>query len=263
VELSGAWLGGKVVQVRSYRAKASGEASKFLGLRIMSRGATAESKPEEMGDSGEVPWEKLADWPDMAYLLSGFQGKTGYMVTLAKTQWHSRKGSGQGASSVAGQVEVRVQRRRHNESARIIMRQDLPLQEHLNLAVRQISALGREDVGGLLGFDPHPASLEAVSPECQRYRDGLDGPHGPHAKPRWKTRWEKIRERRAQADAHGGGTKDNEAAASLVTRAMMCVCAVGDASGARDAGPADGGDDDAEGVLAEFQTGRLAEATWD
>jgi hypothetical protein len=248
VEISGTWLGGKVVQVRSYRAKAQGEPGKFLGLRLMSRGA-------------EAPWERLEDWTDMTYLLSEPQSTTGFMVTLAKTQWHSKKNAKAGASSVAGQVEVRVQRRRYNESAKFVMRQDLPMQEHLNLAVRQVSALGREDVGGLLGFDPHPESLEEVTPECQRHRDGLDGQRGPRTKPAWKTRWEKIKDQRSQAHSSDDGMNDNEAAASLATRAMMCVCAVEDHSD----GHADGRFDDGEGVgvLAEFQTGRLAEATWD
>jgi hypothetical protein len=251
VELSGAWLGGKVVQVRSYRAKAEGEAGRALGLRVMSRGADE-----------EVPWDKLADWTDMTLLLSEYQAKTGLMVTLAKTQWHSKKNAKKGASSVAGQVEVRFQRRRFNESAKVIMRQDLPLQEHLNLAVRQIGALGRVDVGGLLGFDPHPASLESVSPECQRHRDGLDDRRGTRFRPGWKTRWEKIREQRGQA--HGDDNEaaanlnDNEAAASLADRDLMCVCPSEDALSEGLAGG-----EDTEGVLADFQTARLAEATWD
>ncbi|CAK0892667.1 unnamed protein product [Prorocentrum cordatum] len=252
VELSGAWLGGKVVQVRSYKAKAKDEAGKFLGLRVMNSGVYEEAQHD-------VPWEKLADWTDMTLLLSEYQGKTGFMVTLAKTQWRSRKAAREGASSVAGQVEVRFQRRRLNESAQVIMRQDLPMQEHLNLAVRHIAALGRSDVGGLLGFDPHPESLEAVTPECQRHRDGLDGQQGPRFRPNWKIRWEKIREQRGRLEDPHGGTGDNQAAASLMsTRAMMCVCASAEAGA--EAGAGGGG---VQGVLAELQTGRLAEATWD
>jgi len=252
VELSGTWLGGKVVQVRSYKAKAKDEAGKFLGLRVMNSGVYEEAQHD-------VPWEKLADWTDMTLLLSEYQGKTGFMVTLAKTQWRSRKAAREGASSVAGQVEVRFQRRRLNESAQVIMRQDLPMQEHLNLAVRHIAALGRSDVGGLLGFDPHPESLEAVTPECQRHRDGLDGQQGPRFRPNWKIRWEKIREQRGRLEDPHGGTGDNQAAASLMsTRAMMCVCASAEAGA--EAGAGGGG---VQGVLAELQTGRLAEATWD
>ncbi|CAK0848751.1 unnamed protein product [Prorocentrum cordatum] len=140
------------------------------------------------------------------------------------------------------------------------MRQDLPMQEHLNLAVRH-SALGRHDVGGLLGFDAHPESLKAVTPECQRHRDGLDEKRGPRTRPAWKTRWEKIKEQRGQAHAADDGARDNEAAASLFTRAMMCVCATGDRFDGHAEGRSDG--EEAEGVVAELQTARLAQATWD
>jgi len=177
-------------------------------------------------------------------------------MTLAKTQWRSKKSARDGASNVAGQVEVQIRRRQYNQSTTLVMRQDLPMQEHLNLAVRQLSALGRVDIGGLLGFDAHPASLEDVTPECQRHRDGLDTPQGPHTKPAWKTRWEKIKEQRSHAQTADESKSDNVAAASLVTRAMMCVCAASSAEG-----PVSDGD--ADGVLADFQTGRLAEATWD
>eukprot|EP00959_Pyramimonas_sp_CCMP1952_P227664 4760111-Pyramimonas_sp.AAC.1 len=156
------------------------------------------------------------------------------------------------------------------DSATIVVRQDLPMQEHLNLAVRRLSALGRADIGGLLGFDAHAESLEDVTPECQRHRDGLDTNKGPHSTPRWKIRWQKIKEQRARNPAPGGSMNDNEAAANLLGKMrmqekdMMCVC------------PNEGpmhptGDDYAAnliggrrlGVLAKFQTGRLAEATWD
>jgi len=252
VELSGTSLGGRVVQVRSYLAGAGGEASRFLGLRVMSAAARASA-------ADDVPWVRLEDWTDMPYLLAKPQDKGGFRLTLSKTQWRSKKEvSRDGASSVAGQVEVRVQRGKFNQSTKLVMRQDLPMQEHLNLAVRQLSALGRSDIGGLLGFDPHPESLEEVTPECQRHRDGLDRPQGPHVKPAWKTRWERIKEQRSRAAPPDGAMNDNEAAASLLGgRGMMCVCA----ERAHEEGPASDGD--VEGVLAEFQTGRLAEATWD
>jgi hypothetical protein len=248
VELSGTSLGDKVVQVRSYKAGAEGEAGKFLGLRVMSSVARASA-------DAQVPWVKLEEWTDMPYLLAKPKEKDGFRMTLSKAQWRSKKTARDGASSVAGQVEIQVQRRQYNQSAKLVMRQDLPMQEHLNLAVRQLSALGRVDIGGLLGFDKHPESLEDVTPECQRHRDGLDRQQGPHAKPAWKARWEKIKEQRDHERAPGESTSDNEAAASLVARAMMCVCeggAEGAVGGVR-----------AEGVLAELQTGRLAEATWD
>jgi len=185
--------------------------------------------------------------------------KTGdLLVTLSKAQWHSKKSSREGAPQVAGQVDIQLQRKGNKDSAMLVMRQDLPGQEHLNLALRRISALARADVGGLLGFDKHPESLESVSPACQRHRDGLDDKRGTRFKPGWKTRWERVREQREQPHPHGGSTGDIAAAASLTARDMMCVCPSEDALAE---GLASGGD--AEGVIADFQTARLAEATWD
>jgi len=243
VEASGAWLGGKVVQVRSYlRSHATNETDKFLGLRVLSEGAPA-----------EATWERLTQWTEQPYVLSEPQGAKGFRVTLSTSHWHSKKGGGEDVPTVAGQVEIQLQSKWLNSTAVLILRQDLPRQEHLNLAMRRLSALGRADVGGLLGFDAHPESLEDVTPECQRHRDGLDKDMGPHSKPAWKSRWEKIKSQRFKHD-------DNEAVASLLGgRDMMCVCPNAHA------GLADGVIDDGavEGVMVEFQTGRLAEATWD
>jgi hypothetical protein len=250
VELSGAWLGGKVVQVRSYlRSYAKNETDKFLGLRVLSHGALA-----------EAPWEKLTQWTDQPYVLSEPQGQKGFRVTLSTAQWHSKKNAREDVPTVAGQVEIQVQSKWLNSTAVFVMRQDLPRQEHLNLAMRRLSALGRADVGGLLGFDSHPESLEDVTPECQRHRAGLDKDMGPHSKPAWKTRWEKVK---AQRGKHVDDP--NEATASLVgSRDMMCVCGDANAGLAERMPSEDLIDDGAmEGVIVEFQTGRLAEATWD
>jgi len=253
VEISGSWLKGKVVQVRSYlRSHAQNTTDKFLGLRVLSDGAPA-----------EAPWEKIDQWTDQAYVLASPVAASTTTVTLSKTQWYSRKQVTGGAPNVAGQVEVHLQAGATDESATFVIRQDLPGQEHLNLALRRLSALGRADVGGLLGFDKHPESLEDVTPECQRHRDGLDQDRGPHSQKGWKTRWEKIKAQRGEAH----DPDDNEATASLVgSRDMMCVCSNEDPSnGFRQDISADGLIDDAgmEGVVVEFQTGRLAEATWD
>ncbi|CAK0810995.1 unnamed protein product [Prorocentrum cordatum] len=250
VEISGSWLKGKVVQVRSYlRSRAQNTTDKFLGLRVLSDGAPA-----------EAPWEKIDQWTDQAHVLAGPAAADTAVVTLSKAQWYSRKPARAGAPSVAGQVEVRLQATPTHEPAVLVVRQDLPGQEHLNLALRRLSALGRADVGGLLGFDAHPESLESVTPECQRHRDGLDpARRGPlFDKPGWKTRWEKVREARGAARRPGGKMEDNEAAATLAARAQMCVCPTEDLA---DGESAEGGR--TEGVLADFQVGRLAEATWD
>ncbi|CAK0872967.1 unnamed protein product [Prorocentrum cordatum] len=259
VEISGSWLGGKVVQVRSYlRSHVKNETDKFLGLRVLDRtlGAVAD----------EAPWQKLSQWADTSYVVSEPQSKDGFEVSLSTAKWHSKKDAFGDVPTVAGQVEIQMTNKwLASEPTKLVIRQDLPRQEHLNLAVRRLSSLGRADVGGLLGFDEHPESLEDVTPECQRHRDGLDQKAGPrHSMPDWKVRWEKIKEQRMQP-RHTDSLNDNEAAASLASRDMMCVCP-GDASGGlEDDEYIEGllGGDNIGGVLVEFQTGRLAEATWD
>ncbi|CAK0862085.1 unnamed protein product [Prorocentrum cordatum] len=187
---------------------------------------------------------------------------------MSKSQWRTKKGVKEGLPTIAGQLQIMIQNKLSETSAMIVVRQDLPLQEHLNLAVRRMSALGRADIGGLLGFDAHAESLEDVTPECQRHRDGLDKKAGPKTLPAWKTKWQKIKEHRTRGPAPGGSINDNEAGASLVNREMMCVCpdaepmdVTEEADHSMNSATLIGGGRD--GVLAEFQTGRLAEATWD
>jgi hypothetical protein len=264
LELSGLWLDGQVVQVRSYlRSHAGNETDKFLGLRVLNGTKDAPS---------EVPWEKLGDWGDNDYLISE-GGRHFFRVTLSTAKWHSNKRAGETTPNVAGQVVIGLQNLQLGQhdaaTTSIVMRQDLPGQEHLNLAVRRLALLARSDIGGLLGFDPHPESLEDVTPECQRHRDGLDRDRGPRIKKAWKVRWEKVKERRGHAHAPGGRMNDNEAAAGLMgqTRDMMCVC--NDESPEEDpfaenmyVGSLIGGMS-TQGVLVDSQTGRLAEASWD
>jgi hypothetical protein len=261
VEFYGVWLGNRTVQIRSYlRSHSKDGADKSLSVRVLNHNATS-----------EVPWESITDWTHERYQLSepGGTKRSRFEMTLSKTQWYSKKGRA-GAPTAAGQFTIQIQNRRNrrfNESAEIRVRQDLPEQEHLNVVVRNLGALGRSDIGGLLGFDPHPVSLEEVTSECQRHRDGLDAKQGPQTKPYWKTRWERIKASRAM----GGSMVDNEAAAALIgngdqgrTRGLMCVCPPRDPAGpaGEELGerPAGGG---VEGVVADFQVGRLAEATWD
>jgi hypothetical protein len=257
VEFYGSWLGNRSVQVRSYmRSHSKDDVDKLLSLRVLNHGASPE----------EVPWTNIADWTDEGYVLSGHPKRKQIKVTLSKTQWHSNKGK-HGALSVAGQFVINIQKvsKKFNESAMVVVRQDLPEQEHLNVAVRKLGALGRADIGGLLGFDPHPKSLEEVTPECQRHRDGLDNKKGPQTKPSWKTRWEKIKAQREL----GGSMNDNEAAANLIEgerggRSLMCVCPTQESMGIAGEEYVDRlARSDIEGVIADFQIGRLAEATWD
>lgn len=255
VELSGTWFDGKVVQVRSYlRSHAKNETDKFLGLRVV-----------DPTHTDETPWKKLSEWADTSYVVSEPQTKDSFGVTISTAKWHSNKDAGEDVPIVAGQVEIQVNHKLlSSEPTKFVIRQDLPRQEHLNLAVRRLSSLGRADVGGLLGFDAHPESLEDVTPECQRHRDGLDRETGPrHNKPGWKARWEKIKEARVKPQ---DAMNDNEAAASLADRDMMCVCADDTSTGGLGENVyVEGlvGGDNMGGVLVEFQTGRLAEATWD
>merc|ERR1719221_2019494 len=160
VELTGSWLGGKVLQVRSYlRSHADNETDKFLGLRVLDRTPGA--------PAGEAPWEKLSQWADTSYVVSEPQTKDGFGVTMSTAKWHSNKDAREDVPTVAGQVEIQMTNKLlSSEPTKFVIRQDLPRQEHLNLAVRRLSSLGRADVGGLLGFDTHPESLEDVTPEC-------------------------------------------------------------------------------------------------
>jgi len=252
VELTGSWLGGKVLQVRSYlRSHADNETDKFLSLRVLDRSPGA--------PASEAPWEKLSQRDDKSYVVSEPQTRDGFGVTFSTSKWQSKKNAREDVPTVAGQVEIQVKSRKSIEPTKFVIRQDLPRQEHLNLAVRRLSSLGRADVGGLLGFDEHPESLEDVTPECQRHRDGLDREFGPRTKPAWRARWEKIKEQRTQARNH-----DDEVAASLADRDMMCVCPGDTATGLDGEVYVEGLiGGEGTGVLVEFQTGRLAEATWD
>jgi len=254
VEVSGTWLGKKVVQVRSYfRSHAKNETDKFLGIRVL--------RPTP----GESLWERL-DNASLHYKISEPQAHDDFGVLVSTSTWYTTKDAREDVPTVAGQVEIQVKSALlSDDPTKFVIRQDLPRQEHLNLAVRRLSSLGRADVGGLLGFDEHPESLEDVTPECQRHRDGLDQQGGPQfSKPNWKIRWEKIKEKREQAH-HGEEMNDNEAAASLVNRDMMCVCPVETSTGLGENVYVEGllGLGDVDGVLVDFQTGRLAEATWD
>ena len=156
------------------------------------------------------------------------------------------------------------------EGSRILIRQDLPEQEHLNLAIQRVSALGRVDVGGLLGFDAHPESLEDVSGKCQLHRlrdkpriesqDEQDGAY--YYRPLWKDKWSKIKQRR-----HGGGTTEdgheNEAAATLIgSRAATLSGSRGSSSNLMCKCPATGGPL-AEGVVIEEAATMFAAASWD
>jgi hypothetical protein len=276
VELSGYWFGDQSVQVRSYlRSHSGADADQFLGMRVLNRTADSEAPWQNITDwtdEAEVVFEGAGNSTDEAEVVFEGAGKSDFRVTLSKMQWFSNKRAGRGSPTVAGQFLVRVQNKWQDQSAaEIKLRQDLPGQEHLNVAVRHLGALGRADIGGLLGFDSHPTSLEDITPECQRHRDGLDGKKGPRPRATWKTRWEKLKQQRAQAD----DMKDNEAASSLIitgrdsaestdTDSKMCVCPSQELIDR-----ADEGDDmsiaayEAEGVVADFQIGRLAEASWD
>jgi len=247
VELSGTWLGGKSVEIRCYRRAGSNGTASFLGARLLE------------GDE-EAPWQAIEDFQPQGLVLSGLGSDV--EASLDKTLWFPKKRSAAGPVA-AGMFTLTLRNKKSAHGAKITIRQDLPGQEHFNVAMKHLAALGRADVGGLLGFDKHPESLEDVTPECQRHRDGLDQDRGPHSQKGWKTRWEKIKAQRGEAH----DPDDNEATASLVgSRDMMCVCSNEDPSnGFRQDISADGLIDDAgmEGVVVEFQTGRLAEATWD
>ncbi|CAK0872636.1 unnamed protein product [Prorocentrum cordatum] len=246
VELSGAWLGGKSMEIRCYRKSHSNDTDAFLGARLL----------EGKGDS---PWQTIEEFETKDLVLS--DSESGIEVSLDKATWFPKKRSKTGPTA-AGMFTLYLRNKRSPTGAKITMRQDLPEQEHLNVAVRQLSQLGRVDVGGLLGFDAHPESLERPSAACvhhratARYRiesqDYAD--HGYYFRPAWKDRWDKIRT--------GGRSRDNEAAASFMGRFdgksglenKVCKCPSdphGSAAGS------------IEGVLVEEASFMFAKASWE
>jgi len=200
VELSGAWLGSKVLQIRSYRKSHSNETDAFLGARII------------VNDKITPPWQTIEEFETNDLVLSEFGVVQSF---LEKATWFPKKRTRAGPTA-AGMFTLSLKNMHSGTAAKITIRQDLPEQEHLNVAVRQLSQLGRVDVGGLLGFDEHPESLERQSAACvhhkatARYRiesqDDVD--HGYYFRPAWKDRWDKVRGKYS--------TRDNEVSASLL-----------------------------------------------
>jgi len=247
VELSGAWLGGKSVQIRCYRKSHSNGTDAFLGARLL----------EGKSDS---PWQTIEEFEAHDLLLS--DSESDIQVSLDKATWFPKKSSKTGPTA-AGMFTLALRNIRSPNAAKITIRQDLPGQEHLNVAVRQLSQLGRVDVGGLLGFDAHPESLERPSAACVHHRATAryriesqdDADHGYYFKPSWKDRWDKART--------GGRSRDNEAAASLMGRfddndvlgGQMCKCPSESLEGSTGAF--------IEGVLVDEASFVFAEATWE
>ncbi|CAK0818794.1 unnamed protein product [Prorocentrum cordatum] len=241
VEISGAWLGGRSVEIRCYRKSNSSGTDAFLGARLL----------EGKGDS---PWQSIEEFESKDLVLS--DSESDVEVSMDKAMWFPKKRSKAGPTA-AGMFTLSLRNKKSPIGAKITMRQDLPEQEHLNVAVRQLSQLGRVDVGGLLGFDAHPESLERPSAACvhhratARYRiesqDDVD--HGYYFRPAWKDRWDKVRAERS---------RDNEAAASLLGRfdgsealgGKMCKCP-SDPHGSL------------EGVLVEEASFMFAKASWE
>ncbi|CAK0868162.1 unnamed protein product, partial [Prorocentrum cordatum] len=218
VRFSGTWLDEKVLEVRSYLKNQSSEAhSSFLGARVL-------WKSEQ-----ESPWLSISEWGSDNLTLSS---RDAYKVAVAKTQWTSHRSPRAGMPTVAGQFDVFIWHQQNRDAAKITVRQDLPSQEHLDVAVRRLSTMGRADIGGLLGFDEHPESLEDVTPECQRHRDGLDSHTGPRILPAWKRRWQVMKDRRGHGDGVRPPARGGEAAASLLVgsrgqlsqEGFTCIC---------------------------------------
>ncbi|CAK0864733.1 unnamed protein product [Prorocentrum cordatum] len=249
VELSGSWLGGKSVQVRCYRRSHSNDTDAFLGARLLE------------GDS-DSPWQTIEEFQAKDLVLS--DPESDIEVSLDKATWFPKKRSKKGPIA-AGMFTLSLRNKKSPTGAKITLRQDLPEQEHLNVAVRQLSQLGRVDVGGLLGFDAHAESLERPSAACVHHRATAryriesqdEAEHGYYFKPAWKDRWDKIRA--------AGRPADNEAAASLVGKfddndpgdvlgGRMCKCPSED-------GGLPGGS--VEGVLVEEASFVFAEASWE
>ncbi|CAK0833949.1 unnamed protein product [Prorocentrum cordatum] len=246
VELSGTWLGDKAVQIRCYRRSHSNDTDAFLGARLLE------------GES-DSPWQTIEAFQSKYLVLSDSESQ--YEVSLDKVTWFPKKRSKKGPTA-AGMFTLTLRNKKSHVGAKITMRQDLPEQEHLNVAVRQLSQLGRVDVGGLLGFDAHPQSLERPSAACVHHRATAryhvesqdEADHGYYFRPAWKDRWDRVR--------RAGRSRDNEAAASLMGKldekgnhgqgSGMCKCSSeGSSSGSF------------EGVLVEEASFVFAEASWE
>jgi len=285
VELSGKWLDGKRLQVRCFLREREGadgaeggQGGQLLGIRTLDRG----------DEEDQVPWINMTDFPEESHLS---HPDSEVEVRLIKTQWFPKSPKkAAGNPGVAGQFQFNLRDKRNSDAAKVVIRQDLPAQEHLNMAVRRLSVLGRADVGGLLGFDGHSEELEHVTKDCAQWR--LENHYDVQAIPerdvdttswpRWKWKWQKIREERklkaAQEAAgmpRGDGMPDNEAGASLQSKDIDERDVFEDAYEDRDsledqyaeAGLACMCPADltvySEGVLTERMSALFAEATWD
>jgi len=225
VELSGKWLNGQRVQVRCFLREHSEidqdteetvkhRAATFLGMRTLDEGDV------------EAPWVNITDAP-VGGALS--HPDSDVEVKLIKSQWFPKSKHQGNNPGVAGQFQFNLRDKRNTEAAKIVIRQDLPGQEHLNMAIRRLSVLGRADVGGLLGFDKHPESLERGTAACNHWRSQHHYEVAVKPEP-WKQqtaseKWKQISDERSHKAAQeaagmprGDAMTDNEAGASLQSR---------------------------------------------
>jgi len=277
VQISGSWLGNSSVQVRCYRkARAGRVQGAFLGARVLTK------------EGEDAPWQSIEsfDTGGGRELVLG-SPEVGVRATLVKSAWFPKKAKvAEGSPTAGGRFTLILQDTRNTAAAKVEIRQDLPGQEHLNLAIKHLSALGRLDVGGLLGFDKHPENLEYASAECNHHRATTgtriesqeNNPDYYYTMPPWKRRWEKIRrqnQKQSEASVEEVSTvpttTENDAAASLIKgnkkskdhdvdvdvdsehdsdSSLMCKCASA-------GGPFD------EGVLVRKQAATFASASWD
>ncbi|CAK0867657.1 unnamed protein product [Prorocentrum cordatum] len=253
VELSGAWLGGKSVEIRCYRRIDSNDTA-YLGARLLE------------GDT-DAPWQNIEDLQFKDLVLSGPESDV--EASLDTTTWFPKKRTATGPIA-AGMFTLTLRHRKSTHGAKITIRQDLPGQEHFNVAMKHLAALGRVDVGGLLGFDAHPANLERVTAACAHHR-AIAHPRiesqdeqgrGYYFRPAWKDRWDKVRK--------GGQPQDNEAAAGFrIARRDSDTDADDDADDGALGGrmckcPSDDHSSGAiEGVLVEQASFLFAEASWE
>jgi len=264
VHLFGKWFGNMSVQIRSYlKAYLEGQKDTDFGMRL----------------DADAPWQSIETIAVDKQMIASSEME----VSLSKSLWYPKKlvlHANKGTPMVGGMFQVDIRNLHGKEAAKMIFRQDLPDQEHLNLAVRRISALGRMDVGGLIGFDSHARSLETPSADCNHYRAvnkahriaSQDEKEGYTYRPLWKERWDKIRHDRQMKHSghnHGDNSEDNEAAASLfstdvgnraenmfstMTDNRMCKCPAEDNPSAAF---------QENGVIVEATIGKWGDASWD
>ncbi|CAK0845656.1 unnamed protein product [Prorocentrum cordatum] len=110
VEVSGAWLGSKGLQIRCYRKSHSNDTDAFLGARLLEGGI-------------DPPWQTIQEFGSERIVLS--KSGSNYEVILDKATWSPKKRTAVGPTA-AGMFTLSLRNRKSAHAAKITVRQDLP-----------------------------------------------------------------------------------------------------------------------------------------